>query len=137
MAIIAILSQRISMKNFLRVYREIFQTDLSEVHSTIWEKSPNVSRKDILLCCMAIIAILLQRISLKNSLRVCKHFSFMYNFLLYDGNRHYLVKVFIVRSLVSTFHVNRNCTRGISKRAPARGQQSWSASLPTTMPLSL
>ena len=52
------------------MYREICQTDLSEFHSTVWEKSPKVSKKLILLCCMAIIAILLYRISLKNSLRV-------------------------------------------------------------------
>ena len=52
------------------MYRELFQTDLSEFHSTVWEQSPKVSTKYILLCCMAIIAIFLQRISLKNSLRV-------------------------------------------------------------------
>ena len=52
------------------MYREIFQTDLSEFHSTVWEKSPKVSTKLILLCCMVIIAILLERISLENSLRV-------------------------------------------------------------------
>ena len=54
------------------MYREICQTDLSEFHSTIWEKSPKVSTKYILLCCMAVIAIFLQRILLKNSLRVRK-----------------------------------------------------------------
>ena len=52
------------------MYREIRQTDLSEFHSKVWEKSPKVSTKYILLCCMAIIAIFLYRISLKNSLRV-------------------------------------------------------------------
>ena len=52
------------------MYREICQTDLSEFHSTVWEKTPKVSIKLILLCCMAIIAILLYRISFKNSLRV-------------------------------------------------------------------
>ena len=44
--------------------------DLSEFHSTVWEKSPNVSTIYILLCYMEIIAILLYRISLENSLRV-------------------------------------------------------------------
>ena len=52
------------------MYREVFQTDLSEFHSTVWEKSPKVSTKLILLCYMAIIAILLYRISLKNSPRI-------------------------------------------------------------------
>ena len=52
------------------MYREIFQTDLSEFHLTVWEKSRKVSTKYILLCCMAIIAIFLKRICLKNSRRV-------------------------------------------------------------------
>ena len=51
------------------MYRKIRQTNLSEFHSTVWEKSPKVSTKCILLCCMAIIAIFLQIISLKNSLQ--------------------------------------------------------------------
>ena len=57
------------------MYREICQTDLSEFHSTVWEKSPKVSTKYILLCCMAIIAVFLERIFLKNSLRVQIHVS--------------------------------------------------------------
>ena len=57
------------------MYKEIFQTDLSEFQSTLWEKSPKVSTKYILLCCMATVAILLWRISLKNSLRVRTQFS--------------------------------------------------------------
>ena len=41
------------------MYRGIFQMDLSEFHSTVREKSPKVSKKYILLSCMAIIAIFL------------------------------------------------------------------------------
>ena len=41
------------------MYREIYQTDLSEFHPTVWEKSPEVSTKYILLRYMAIIAIFL------------------------------------------------------------------------------
>ena len=29
------------------LYREIWQTDLSEFHSTVWEKSPKLSTKEI------------------------------------------------------------------------------------------
>ena len=54
------------------MYREIYQTDLSRFHSTVWEKSPKLSTKYILLCCVAIIAIFLYWIALKNSLRVVK-----------------------------------------------------------------
>ena len=39
------------------LYKEICQTDLSEFHSTVWEKSSKVSTKYILLYYMAIIAI--------------------------------------------------------------------------------
>ena len=45
--------------DFHYMYREICQTDLSEFHSIVWEKSPEVSTKYILLCSMAIIAIFL------------------------------------------------------------------------------
>ena len=55
------------------MYREICQRYLSEFHSTVWEKSPKISTKYIWLCCMAIIAIFLYRISLKNSLRVAQN----------------------------------------------------------------
>ena len=34
------------------MYREICQTDLSDIHSTVWEKSPKVTTKLILLCCI-------------------------------------------------------------------------------------
>ena len=43
----------------LTLYREIFHMDLSEFYSTVWEKTPKVSTKYILLCCIAIIAIFL------------------------------------------------------------------------------
>ena len=42
------------------MYREIRRVDLSEFHLTVWEKSPKVSTKYILLCCMVIIARFLE-----------------------------------------------------------------------------
>ena len=42
---------------YILMYREICHKDFSEFHLTLWEKSPKVSKKYILLCFMAIIAI--------------------------------------------------------------------------------
>ena len=41
------------------MYREIFQTDLSEFHPTVWGKIARGVQKINLPCCMAIIAIFL------------------------------------------------------------------------------
>ena len=54
------------------MYRKICPTNLSEFYPKVWEKSPEVSTKYILLCSMAIIAIFLYIIFLKNSLRVVR-----------------------------------------------------------------
>ena len=55
------------------MYREIFQMGLSEFHSTVWEKSPKVSTKSTLLCCMAIIALFVENFPKKFS--PCRHLS--------------------------------------------------------------
>ena len=76
------------------MYREICQTELSEFHSTVWEKSPEVSTKYILLCGMAIIAILLYRISLNSMGKITKGVNKIHFTMLYGNHRYIIIENF-------------------------------------------